>query len=110
MKTPHSSVTSVVRISFAFGLLAAAVQAIPVSGTLNAGNSNWSGSIEVVGAVTVPPGLTLAIAAGTNVRGNFAVTANGPVKAVGTVANPVIFYETSLVLNPAGSQHDLQFV
>lgn len=97
-------------VFLAFGLLSAAVHAVPVSGTLNAGNSNWSGAIEVVGAVTVPPGLTLNIAAGTNIRGEFAITANGPVKAAGTVANPVIFYQASLVLNAAGGQHDLQYV
>lgn len=90
-------------------LLAAVVHAVPVSGTLTAGNSSWSGSIEVVGAVTVPIGLTLTIAAGTNIRGTFAITANGPVKATGNVVTPVIFYETSLIL--AGTaQHDLQYV
>lgn len=109
MKTTPRSIRSVLFLGL-FGLFASASQAFPVSGTLTSANSNWSGEMEVTGGVIVPAGVTLNIAAGTRIRGGYPITANGPVKAVGTVASPVIVFATSLVLNKASGQHDLQFV
>ncbi|HLP40587.1 MAG TPA: hypothetical protein VK465_03695, partial [Fibrobacteria bacterium] len=109
MKTTTCSIRSVLFLGL-FGLFTAASQAFPVSGTLTSANSNWSGEMEVKGDVIVPAGVTLNIAAGTRIRGEYRITANGPVKAVGTVASPVIVFATSLVLNKASGQHGLQFV
>ncbi|MDB5104410.1 MAG: Chitin binding protein [Fibrobacteres bacterium] len=89
-----------------------ASQAFSLAGTLTAANNNWTGTVEVTGAITVPPGLTLTIAPGTRVRAtgtNLAITANGPVKASGTLANYIDFYGVGLVLNGAGSQHVLEY-
>lgn len=86
--------------------------AYPVTGTLTAGTSNWAGSVDVTGNVIVPAGVTLTIAPGARVRsvgGNFSITANGPVKAVGTLADYIDFFNVNLILASAGAQHDLEY-
>lgn len=96
---------------FAFASLLA-TDAFSLAGTLTAANSNWSGTVEVTGAIVVPAGLTLTINPGARIRAtgtNLTITANGPVKAVGTLADYIDFYGVGLVLNGAGAQHDLEY-
>jgi exo-beta-1,3-glucanase (GH17 family) len=97
-------------VCLSFGLLVSTGHAIV--GTLTAANSNWTGAVDVTGAVIVPVGVTLTIAPGTRIRSagaNFSITANGPVKAVGTVAAYIDFYNVNLVLANAATQHDLEY-
>jgi exo-beta-1,3-glucanase (GH17 family) len=94
------------------GLLASQAFSLNVTGTLTTANNNWSGAIEVTGAVTVPAGLTLTINPGTRIRAtgtNLAITANGPVNAVGTLANYIDFYGVGLILNGASAAHNLEY-
>ncbi len=94
------------------GLLASQAFSLAVTGTLTTANNNWTGSIDVTGNVIVPAGLTLTINPGARIRAtgtNLTITANGPVMAVGTLANYIDFYGVGLALNSAGSQHDIEY-
>ncbi|MDB5049051.1 MAG: Chitin binding protein [Fibrobacteres bacterium] len=101
------------RVSGIFALACIlAAEAFCVSGTLTAATSNWTGTVEVTGNVIVPAGVTLTINPGARVRAtgtNLTITASGPVKAVGTLANYIDFYGVGLILNSAGSQHDVEY-
>jgi exo-beta-1,3-glucanase (GH17 family) len=80
------------------------------SGTLTNSNSAWSGDVELTAAVTVPKGVTLSIAAGTKVKGNFTITVDsGIVDINGTVDNPVDFYLPSFNVK-GGGLHSFEFV
>lgn len=101
-----------IRLTLGLGLLAAIAHSIPVSGILTPANSNWTGNIEVTGGITVPSNLTLTIAPGARIRsqgGKFQITADGPVKATGTLAGYIDFFDVNLVLNPSSSQHVMEY-
>src|SRR5207244_3394537 len=65
-----------------------------VSGHI-ASDTTWSGTINVVGNVTVDHGATLTVQAGTliavNQFGNIGITVDGTMNASGTAASPIIF-------------------
>lgn len=93
------------------GLLATGADAL--EGALTAATSNWTGTVEVTGNITVPAGVTLTINPGARVRsagGKFSITATGPVKAVGTLANYIDIYGVSVILKASATPHDLQYI
>lgn len=68
----------------------------PVAGVL--GDTTWPAGarVQVTGSLTVPPGVTLTIEAGTIVRLNSGldITNNGSIVINGTVERPVVFMPT----------------
>lgn len=86
---------------------------LTVSGTLTTTNNNWTGTIDVTGNVIVPDGLTLTINPDARIRAtgtNLTITANGPVMAVGNLADYIDFYGVGLVLNNvAGVEHKIEY-
>jgi exo-beta-1,3-glucanase (GH17 family) len=99
-------------IAACLGVGLMAHSAFPISGTLTGANSDWTGSVDVTGNVVVPAGITLTITPGARIRsvgGNFSITANGPVKAVGTLADYIDFFNVNVILAPAAAQHDMEY-
>ncbi|HEX2749677.1 MAG TPA: lamin tail domain-containing protein [Verrucomicrobiales bacterium] len=92
----------------------------PVSGTLPAGTTTWSGVVRVTGDVTVPAGATLSIQPGTVVlmtgtpyvqgtasidTGGADLIVNGELQAAGTLASPISF----TCSNPANRWGEINF-
>jgi hypothetical protein len=93
------------------GLMASG--AYGLEGVLTTATSSWSGTVDVTGNITVPAGVTLTINPGARVRsagGAFSITATGPVKAVGTLANFIDIYGVSVILKNSATPHDLQYI